>query len=56
MADDVESSGLGLIVGILIAAVVIFLAVSYGPGMFRGSSSPDVNVTINPPAPAAPKE
>jgi hypothetical protein len=54
MSDDVDNSGLGLIVGILLAAVVVFLAIGFGPSLIRGSSgTADVNITVSaPPAPA----
>ena len=54
MSDDVDNSGLGLIVGVLLAAVVVFLAIGFGPSLIGGSSrAPDVNVTVTaPPAPA----
>jgi hypothetical protein len=58
MADDSDNTGLGLIVGILAAVLVVILALGVGPRFFRGQPS-DVNVTIEAPkvpaVPAAPK-
>jgi hypothetical protein len=54
MSDEVDNSGLGLIVGVLLAAVVVFLAIGFGPSLFNGTSkAPDLNITVNaPPSPA----
>ena len=53
MADDTDSTGLGLIVGILAVVVVLLLAgVFVGPRIF-GSAPDQVDVTIEAPAPPA---
>jgi hypothetical protein len=52
MADDTDSTGLGLIVGILAVVAVLIIAGVFGPRFFRGSAAPDLNVRIE--APAAP--
>ena len=54
MADDTDNTGLGLIVGILAAVVVIVLALGVGPRFFGNAPT---QVTIDapstpPPAPA----
>jgi hypothetical protein len=57
MPDDADNSGLGLIVGVLLAAVVVFLAIGFGPSLFQGTSrAPDVNVTVTAPPPPAEKK
>lgn len=48
MADDTDKTGLGLIVGILIAVVFIVLALGVGPRYFGGSPT---QVTIEAPSP-----
>jgi len=56
MSDDVDNSGLGLIVGILLAAVVVFLAIGFGPSLMKGGpGTADVNITVSAPPPPAGK-
>jgi hypothetical protein len=47
MADDTDSAGLGLIVGIIAVVVVLILALTVGPIIFKPTSG--TNVTIEAP-------
>lgn len=58
MTDGSDTTGLGVIVGILVAVVVIVLAIGVGPRFLRTSASSPVSVTIEAPkvpTPVAPK-
>jgi hypothetical protein len=54
MADDTDSTGLGLIVGILAVVAVMLVAGIFGPRFFRSSPPADVDVRIEAPAQPAP--
>jgi hypothetical protein len=53
MADDTDSAGLGLIVGIIAVVVVLILALTVGPIILKPTPG-TTNVTIEAPREPAP--
>jgi multisubunit Na+/H+ antiporter MnhB subunit len=55
MADDTDSTGLGLIAGLVLAAAVVFLAIAFGPRLFNAGPTPKVDINITAPSAPSPK-